>query len=197
MTWREFSRKINLTYLACNKSSSSILRRSLETYEAQFYSVFNPCIPSVCRTEGALRVWMRLLPAYNPLDVCQHNDRYKMVLIMVLCKEVVPWKLSGARSAFLYTHPTRETVTTKPAPQDQTHHTPEGMTPMSPTSYSASQHKLTRHLASCGQGDLTFFLNFKYIFCCNKTANINVKNCSLYSINRTSIVVQVQNVNGE
>ena len=32
-------------------------------------------------------------------------------------KEVVPWKLSGARSAFKYTHPTRETVTTKPAPR--------------------------------------------------------------------------------
>jgi len=93
------------------------------TEPGQFYSVCSLCIPSVCKTEGALRIWMRLLPAYNPLDVCQRSDRYEIMLCctskQVHClKEVVPWKLSGTSSAFIYTHPTRETATTKPAPQD-------------------------------------------------------------------------------
>jgi len=26
---------------------------------------------------------MRLLPAYNPLDVCQRNDRYEMMLCCI------------------------------------------------------------------------------------------------------------------
>ena len=71
-------------------------------------------------------------------------------------KEVVPWKLSGARSAFLYTHPTRETATTKPAPQDQTHHTAEGITTMSRASDSACQHKLTAQRPPHGGTDADF-----------------------------------------
>ena len=114
--------KVLIRSLCC--SSSSQVRHPFKmapwelTEPAQFYlSLIHAFLVSVGLKVHCVFEW-----AFCQPTVCQRNDRCEIVLCCTsnqvhYLKEVVPWKLSGARSAFKYTHPTQETVTTKPAPR--------------------------------------------------------------------------------